>query len=89
MTEDEEIEAYNPYCKVCGNCGEDGCCSAMACQFTNECEYKETYIEELKFAYLMYHDLLELFDGDDKYKEQINQLIDKNFDIIYKDRKSN
>jgi hypothetical protein len=27
----EKEEDYNPYCTVCTACGEDGCCSALAC----------------------------------------------------------
>ena len=50
-------EDYTPYCKVCTGCGEDGCCSAMNCNFSIDCKYCETYLNDLKFGFLMYKDI--------------------------------
>jgi len=31
-----EENNYDPYCPVCGSCGEDGCCSATSCKQHSE-----------------------------------------------------
>lgn len=33
---------YDPYCKNCGSCGEDGCCSDWRCTHEDGCLYPET-----------------------------------------------
>lgn len=41
-------EKYSPYCKKCGGCGEDGCCSHINCFRSliedDTCEYGESYL---------------------------------------------
>jgi len=44
------IIEYNPYCELCSNCGEEGCCSHIAC-FSHlvenpKCKYGETYVKQ-------------------------------------------
>jgi hypothetical protein len=50
----EEKEDYSPYCKLCTACGEDGCCSHLACFATlienPECEYGKTYLRDARYA---------------------------------------
>jgi len=45
---------YNsPYCSVCDACGEEGCCSALACQQSKDGDYCESYLRDLKFHYAL------------------------------------
>lgn len=74
---------YNPYCPVCESCGHDGCCSALSCKQDPNGAYCETYLEDLKFGYLMYKDFYELISDDPKYSEKLEQIFDTNYDIVY------
>lgn len=75
-----DLKNENPYCKICSGCGEDGCCSAMMCEQSKDGAYCESYLLDLKFAYLMYKDTFFMIKGKKKLKE----IISKNFDIVYK-----
>lgn len=77
-------EEYNPYCPICSACGEDGCCSATSCKQHPDGDYCETYLKDLHFSYLMYKDLMNMLDGDEKYDKQIDEIYNENYDIIYK-----
>lgn len=48
-------------------------------------------MDDLKFGYAMYDDIMKIIDGDsERYKElkgEIDKKFDKNFDIFYGDRK--
>lgn len=49
-----EIDEYNPYCELCGGCGEDGCCSHINCfraLIKNpKCKFGETYIQDSSYT---------------------------------------
>ena len=67
-----------PYCKKCGNCGEDGCCSALNCAY--ECmvvkgggSYCKDYFNDIEFMYRLAEALY------DKYND------DEIFDTVYKE----
>jgi hypothetical protein len=75
---------YSPYCPICDCCGEDGCCSAAFCKQHKDGHYCETYLNELKFSYWMYKDLMNLVCNDPKYKDEIDKIFDKNWEIIFK-----
>ena len=77
-------EWESPYCPVCESCGEDGCCPAASCKMHPEGHYCETNLLELRFRYWMYKDLMNLVHEDPKYKEKIDELWDKNYDVIYR-----
>jgi hypothetical protein len=79
----ENWDKYSPYCPVCNACGEVGCCSAMSCKQDPNGHYCETYLKELKFGYIMYHELLKMVDGDEKYKEHVDKLWDEKYDLIF------
>jgi hypothetical protein len=81
----EVLEEYSPYCPICGGCGEDGCCSATVCKQHPEGKYCETYLMDLKFGYKVYKELMDLLDGDEKYKNQVDQIWDETYDKIYTD----
>lgn len=81
-----EEESYNPYCEVCSGCGEDGCCSAMICQHSKDGAYCETYLADLRFAYLMFKDMWELVDSEEG-KKKLDEIYDKNRDLIYRQEK--
>ena len=48
-----EQEEYSPYCPVCSACGEEGCCSPMACSQDPNGDYCKGYLKDLKFGYVM------------------------------------
>jgi len=78
------MKEYNsPYCKVCNSCGDDGCCSAIACEQSKDGSYCETHLKDLKFGYLMYKDMYDLIT-DDEGKKKLDEMFDKNWDLIYK-----
>jgi len=81
---DTSEDHYSPYCKICDSCGEDGCCSAMSCKQSPDGDYCQSYLMELKFAYLMYHDIIKIVGDDPKYSEAISKAFDENWDIIFK-----
>ena len=83
------MEEYkNPYCPVCDSCGEDGCCSALSCKQDPNGDYCETYLKELKFAYSMYKFLMDLVSEDPKYKDEIDEKWDSEWDKFFdKDNK--
>lgn len=83
--EENQEEYKSPYCPICSACGEDGCCPATNCKQHPEGHYCLEYLSELKFGYLMYHKLMKLIDGDDKYKEQVDEIWDKTYDLIFDD----
>jgi hypothetical protein len=80
----ENKSEYSPYCPICGGCGEDGCCPATACKQHPDGKYCETYLAELKFGYLMYHKLMELIDGDEKYETQVDVIWNELYDKVFK-----
>lgn len=82
MKQDEE--SHSPYCPICDACGEDGCCSATACQQHPDGSYCQTYLMELQFGYRMYHQLMKLIDGDEKYKEQVDKIWNETYDNTFK-----
>ena len=44
---------YSPYCPVCSACGEEGCCSPMACSQDTNGHYCSGYLKDLKLGYVM------------------------------------
>jgi hypothetical protein len=75
---------YSPYCSVCGGCGEEGCCSPLMCKQSDRGEYCSTYLDDLQFGYRMYRDLMQLLKDDENYKQQLAELFEKNYNIIYR-----
>lgn len=45
---------HDQYCKECGACGEEYCCPPTQCKQTSECDYRQSYLKDLKFGYEMY-----------------------------------
>ena len=80
----ENKSEYSPYCPICSGCGEDGCCPATACKQHPDGKYCETYLAELKFGYLMYHKLMELIGGDEKYETQVDVIWNELYDKVFK-----
>lgn len=72
------------YCPVCESCGEDGCCSALNCMHTPNGYYCETYLNELKFGYKMYHQLIKLVEDDERYKKLIDKIWNDTYDDQFK-----
>jgi hypothetical protein len=76
----EEEEDYNPYCKICTACGEDGCCSALMCSFEDDCEYKQTYLAELREGYKFTREFYNKIY--DKLSEELKKEVDQIFNEI-------
>jgi hypothetical protein len=74
-----KTEEYNPYCELCGGCGEDGCCSHINCfrQLINspKCEYGETYLNDAKYAREMSHMSAEIFSQLETHEITADQAI--------------
>lgn len=76
---------FAPYCKECSACGHEGCCSPLICTFGDNCDYKETYLKDLKFGYTMYSELFEFLVrkeiafGDEEW----NKIWNEKYDLIY------
>jgi hypothetical protein len=84
----KNIKYDSPYCKLCGACGEDGCCSAMMCKSLDQgqivldnvldgCEYSKTYLRELKEGYEFMNSFYALIY--DKLSDDIKNEVD----VIY------
>ncbi len=84
-TELNNKEEYSPYCPVCSACGEDGCCSAIACKQDPKGDYCKTYLKELKLSYSILRNLEEIIfkeGNEEKYKE-LREHYDYFFDLHY------
>lgn len=90
MSDKETGEKYSPYCPVCSGCGEEGCCSPLKCKQDPEGHYCQTYLNDLRFGYMMFTDLDKLLEEKkDKYPElleEVNKIFEKNLDILLWDR---
>lgn len=75
---------YSPYCSECSGCGDEGCCSPLMCKQSPNGNYCGTYLNDLKFGYKMHLDIMKLISDDERYKKQIDELYDKNYDLVYK-----
>lgn len=74
----------NPYCKSCGACGEEGCCSPVMC--TMDGDFCNSYLRDLKFEYEFSNQLYSLVEqeGTPELKKQMKDLFDKLLDVYYK-----
>jgi hypothetical protein len=73
----ENIEDYSPYCAVCSGCGEDGCCSVMKCTFEDGCQYKQTYLNDLRDSYVFMREFYQ------KIYPNLTEEIQKDIDELY------
>jgi hypothetical protein len=80
-------EEYNPYCKICEACGEEGCCSAICCQQDPEGDYCQGYLRDLKFAYAMYREIYGWICEDPQYKDRLEILWEETYNTFYKQEK--
>ncbi len=78
------VEYISPYCKECDACGEEGCCSPLKCKQTETGEYCGIYLDELHFTYRMYKDIMKLIQHDEKYKQQIDEIWETNYNKTYR-----
>lgn len=75
-------EDYSPYCKNCGSCGEDGCCSYIKCIINSidnnkGCFYPETYKKEL----LVRDEFLNLCFQNNQRSLEIHKFLDEMLDL--------
>lgn len=74
----------NPYCKSCGACGEEGCCSPIIC--TMDGDFCKSYLRDLHFEYTFGKQLYDLVEqeGTPDLKSKVRHLFDVLFDEFYK-----
>jgi hypothetical protein len=77
-------ENYNPYCKSCSACGENGCCSYLACTFraidnNKDCSYPETYKAEI----ILRDEFFKACFNNQSQSVGIEQFVDNMYDIAY------
>lgn len=77
------VDNESPYCPVCDACGEEGCCSATACEQHPDGSYCATYLKDLKFGYRMNKffeneiaDYLSPY-AKEKYNDEWNRIYDE------------
>ncbi len=83
MTTQTKYES--PYCPVCDGCGEEGCCSPLRCKQSSDGHYCESYLNDLKFGYIMNSYFQENIWGrmSDDLKKEYDEMWDKIYDKTY------
>ncbi len=76
-------EIHNPYCPVCEGCGEEGCCSPMMCRQDPNGSYCQSYLNDLKFGYKMYNQIMEMLEENQEKNKEILDKIEKIFIDTY------
>jgi hypothetical protein len=77
--------SYSPYCAICECCGEDGCCSALACQQHPHGEYCTWYMKDFHFHYRMLRKLEILLEkqGFDFESPEYKEIYDEAYEQAY------
>jgi len=83
-------EEDSPYCKNCGACGDEGCCSPLKCfsKLVNKdtCMYGKGYLLDIElalkftawvFEHVDKHNVLTVKDANRKYLELIDKIYHK------------
>ena len=81
--QEPEEEFESPYCPICSSCGEDGCCPATMCVHDPNGKYCDWYLRDLRFGYVMFEKIYGLVHDDPKYKDEIDKMYDKYWDLIF------
>ena len=78
-------EKYDPYCPICTSCGEELCCSPLACEQHPDGKYCASNLIHLKFGYDMHKQMYNMVRkiGSDELKEKIDELYDELYDKWY------
>lgn len=79
------------YCKICDGCGEEICCNPVVCKMHPDGDYCDSYLNDLRFGYLMFRDVYNLVN-EEKYKNKellgmIEEIWNKNEERIYGEKK--
>jgi len=79
-----ENEKYEPYCRHCSSCGEEGCCSPLGCAYhcmvkDSDGLYCETNYRSIKMGYKMGIALYNMFSEH----EGVEELWDKTYKEVY------
>lgn len=89
---DKDIpEEDSPYCKDCGACGEDGCCSPLKCISKlvnkNTCMYGNGYLKDIELALKFSKWVFEYVDKNDNLNvKEANLKYGELIDEIYRDK---
>jgi hypothetical protein len=80
-----EESKYSVHCPECSGCGDEFCCSPLRCKMSeNGGDYCQIYLTDLKYGYSVKNDLLKMIGKDPKYKELVDEIIDRNYDRFYR-----
>lgn len=76
---------YNPYCSVCGACGEEGCCQPTMCKQSPDGDYCDRYLRDLHFGYRMHKRMELLLEamGYDFNSPEYNEIFDSCYKLVY------
>lgn len=83
INKNDKKNQYDSYCPVCSGCGEEGCCPPLVCKQSPDGHYCQTYLDHLKFVYLMYNSVYELIPKDEETQKKLDEIWKKNYDLIY------
>lgn len=78
------VEYESPYCKICGACGHEGCCSPMRCEQHKDGEYCKGYLNDLYYTYDLFYELMNKIEFTPEQEEQYKNISEKIFDKWYK-----
>lgn len=81
---------YTPYCKKCGACGEEGCCSMTNCfsflTEDTECKYGQSYLMDAivykQEAYLAYDIFYRLELSEITAEEAVKEFKEKSVNLF-------
>ena len=78
-------ECYpSPYCSICENCGEDGCCSATSCKQHPDGKYCKSYLDSMRFSHILVDRIFSEFGGDKELINRLSVVYDDVWDKFYK-----
>lgn len=75
----QEDDIENPYCPVCGSCGEDGCCNAEKSLLNHGCKYGRAYANDVYYDKMIIDEFHKFFESLDFGRDETS---DKVFDPI-------
>lgn len=85
--DEKEDDEESVYCEICDGCGEEFCCKPTTCKMHPDGRYCESYLNDLKFGYLMFREVYNLINEEKEKNlellEKIDELWDKNEEKIY------
>jgi predicted nucleic-acid-binding Zn-ribbon protein len=63
------------YCKKCGCCGEEGCCSVEKSLLGHNCKYGEYYAKEVYYNEMLIDELLKLLESKGVCRDETGDVV--------------